>query len=160
VAVRTEAEVLNSLTCVLGSTQEESIGASRSTQGELVQSQSLTTSLLNSGSGGSGKAESSDRQLGDVEEAVVVSNGSNDHNSLSLLSVGNVGDNARDGHWRAVDSGHEQSAKNNFVEVGLGAAGEEAVELHQHLQVDVVALGRLAMGAAHMVTVQVDTHDC
>lgn len=35
--------------------------------------------------------------------------------------------------------------------------GEESVELHQDLQVDVLALGRLAMGAAHMVAVQVDT---
>ena len=35
--------------------------------------------------------------------------------------------------------------------------GQEAVELHQELKVDVLALGRLSVCAAHMVTVQIDT---
>lgn len=35
---------------------------------------------------------------------------------------------------------------------------EKTVQLHQNLQVNIVTLGRLAMGAAHMVTVQVDTY--
>lgn len=35
--------------------------------------------------------------------------------------------------------------------------GQEAIELHQELKVDVLALGRLAVCAAHMVTVQIDT---
>lgn len=35
--------------------------------------------------------------------------------------------------------------------------GQEAVELHQELKVNVLALGRLAVCAAHMVTVQIDT---
>lgn len=34
---------------------------------------------------------------------------------------------------------------------------QEAVQLHQNLQVHVLALGRLAVAAAHMVTVKVDT---
>lgn len=36
--------------------------------------------------------------------------------------------------------------------------GKEAVELHQEVEVDIVALGSLAVGVAHMVTVQVDTY--
>lgn len=39
-----------------------------------------------------------------------------------------------------------------------GHTSEETVEFHQNLQVNIVTLGRLAMGAAHMVTVQVDTY--
>lgn len=34
---------------------------------------------------------------------------------------------------------------------------QETVQLHQDLQVDILALGSLAVGAAYMVTVQVDT---
>jgi hypothetical protein len=35
--------------------------------------------------------------------------------------------------------------------------GKEAVQLHENLQVNVVALRSLAVAVAHMVTVQVDT---
>lgn len=35
--------------------------------------------------------------------------------------------------------------------------GKEAVELHKDLQVHILAFWCLAMGAAHMVTVQIDT---
>lgn len=36
---------------------------------------------------------------------------------------------------------------------------EKAIEFHENLQVDVLTLWRLAMSAAHMVTVQVDTYN-
>ena len=48
-----------------------------------------------------------------------------------------------DNDWRGVRKGIHTS--------------EEAVQLHQHLQVDILALGSLAVAVAHMVTVQVDT---
>lgn len=35
---------------------------------------------------------------------------------------------------------------------------QESVQFHQELKVHIVALGRLAVGAAHMVTIQVDTY--
>lgn len=35
--------------------------------------------------------------------------------------------------------------------------GQEAVQLHQELEVGIVALGRLAVGAAHVVAVEIDT---
>lgn len=86
-----------------------------------------------------------------------------------------------------VDPRHKQTTQHNFVEVGVRATcsmllvsllkhprhileaveqGEfigilhtrqETVQFHENLQVNVLALRRLAMGAAHMVTVQVDT---
>jgi hypothetical protein len=45
------------------------------------------------------------------------------------------------------------------MEFGIGEmrTSQEAVELHQNLQVDVVTLGSLAVAAPHMVAVQVDT---
>ena len=41
---------------------------------------------------------------------------------------------------------------------GIGRTGQEAVELHQELEVDIVALGRLAVGAAHVVAVEINTY--
>lgn len=35
---------------------------------------------------------------------------------------------------------------------------QEAVQLNQELQVDIVALGGLAVGAAHVVAVEIDTY--
>lgn len=43
------------------------------------------------------------------------------------------------------------------ISIGGKHTGQEAVELHQELKVDVLALGRLSVCAAHMVTVQIDT---
>lgn len=40
---------------------------------------------------------------------------------------------------------------------GLLHTAEEAIELHQNLQIDILAFRRLAMAATHMVAIQVDT---
>lgn len=185
-AVGAESEVLHSLSCILGTTKQESVRASRGTESKLVQRQNLTTSLLDSSSGSSGKTERGDGELGDSQKAVVIRDRSNNHNSLSLVLFGHVGNEARQRHRRAVDAGHEKSAKHHFVEIGIGTAwqgvtvmpdkckddlqiiesskglrnhtSQESVQLHQELKVHIVTLGRLAMGAAHMVTIQVDTY--
>lgn len=116
----TEAEVLNSLTGVLGSTEEQSVGTSGSTESKLVQSQSLTTSLLDSGASGGSETESSNRQLGNGKETVVVSDGSDHNNSLALVRLGNVGNQTRKRDRGTVDPGHEKAAEHDLVEVGVG----------------------------------------
>lgn len=156
----TESEVLHGLPRVLGSTEEKCVRSSRRPKSELVQSQSLATGLLNPGSGSGGEAESSDRQLGHCQETVVIGNRANDDNGLSLVRLGDIRGDTRERDRGAVDSRHKQTTQHDFVEVRIRAACEETVELHENLQVDVLALRRLAMGAAHMVTVQVDTHGC
>lgn len=40
----------------------------------------------------------------------------------------------------------------------LGLTSQEAVQLHQELEVRIVALGRLAVGVAHVVAVEIDTY--
>lgn len=160
VAVGSKSEVLDSFTSVLRATEEESVRSSRCPKCELIQSQSLTPSLLNSGSRSSGEPQRGNREFGNSEKAIVISNSSDHNDGLALVSIGNIGNESRKGDGRAVDSRHKKAAQHNFVEVGLRAAGEKAVELHKDLKVDIFALRRLAMGAAHMVTVQVDTHGC
>lgn len=40
----------------------------------------------------------------------------------------------------------------------MSLTGQEAVELHQELKVNIVALGRLAVSAAHVVAVEINTY--
>lgn len=173
---------------VLGSTEQEGVRTGRSAHGQLVQSQRLTTSLLDSGSGGGCEAESGDGELGNGEETVVVGDGAHNDDGLALvflcgtLALGD-GYEAGNGDGRAVDAGHEEAAEDDLVEVGVGTAcareeglvwsfsglrgslktgdsertSKEAIELHQELEIDIVALRSLAVGVPHMVTLQVDT---
>ena len=77
VRVRTEAEVLDSLTGVLGATDEEGVGTSWCPQGKLIDGKSLTTSLDDAGAGGCSEAEGGDGELGELKETVVVSDSAN-----------------------------------------------------------------------------------
>lgn len=83
VGVGTEAEVLERLTRVLGSTEEEGVGSGWEAGGDLVDGQGLTTSSLDARAGGGGESESSNGQLGELEQTDVVGDGAN----LSLVSL-------------------------------------------------------------------------
>lgn len=92
-------------------------------------------------------------------------------------------DNTGERHGRAVDAGHEKATEDDFVESGVGTAlkmgtkldtcseswyvfmfeeltltGQEAVELHEKLEVDIVALGRFAVRAPNVMGVKIDTY--
>jgi len=75
VGVGTKAKVLEGLTGVLGSTEEEGVGSSGEAGSDLVNGEALTTSLLNACASRGGKAESRNGELGDLKHAVVVSDG-------------------------------------------------------------------------------------
>lgn len=120
--VGTEAEVLHGLTGVLGATEEQGVGTGRGTQSKLVQGEGLTTGLLNTGTGSGGEAQSSDGELGDVQEAVVISDGTDHNNGLALLRLVDVGGDAGKRDRGTVDARHEEAAENGLVEVGLRAA--------------------------------------
>lgn len=122
VAVGSKSEVLDSFTSVLRATEEESVRSSRCPKCELIQSQSLTPSLLNSGSRSSGEPQRGHREFGNSEKAIVISNSSDHNDGLALVSIGNIGNESRKGDGRAVDSRHKKAAQHNFVEVGLRAA--------------------------------------
>lgn len=123
--VGTEAEVLESLSGVLGATQEQGVASGRSTESKLVQGQDLTTGSQDTGAGGSGEAESSNAELGDGQETVVVSDGTDDHNGLVVRLLGSVGNNSRDGNGRSVDAGHKEAAQDDLVEGRVGTAYEK-----------------------------------
>lgn len=125
--VGTKAEVLNGLTGVLGPTEEQGVGTGRGAESKLVKSEALATGLLNTGTSSGGEAKSGDAQLGNLKHAVVVSDGTDNDDGLSLVGFGLVGGDCgvckageRD-RW-AVDLGHKEAAKDNLVEAALGTA--------------------------------------
>lgn len=90
VLVWAETEVLDSLTVALGSSEENNVGASRGAHGELIESDALTTSLLDASTGSSSESEGTDGHLRDLKEAVVIGDGSHHGADLALVCLGRV----------------------------------------------------------------------
>lgn len=103
--MRTHAEVLEGLAGVLRATEQQGVGAGRSTESKLVESQSLTTGLLNASLGAPGEPQSGDAELGHLEQTVVVGDGSDNNDSLALVDIGLVGriGELRDARWKPGD---------------------------------------------------------
>lgn len=147
--VGTEAEVTDGLTGVAGATEEESVGTSRGTAGELVEGDGLTTSLHNAGTGTLGEAEGGNGDLlrGGLE-TVVVGDSANDNNGLAggtraLESTVDAGNRDR----RAVGLREEELSEDHLVEFGVGATSKEAVKLHEQAQVRVLRSRLLTLAA-------------
>jgi hypothetical protein len=122
VGVGAEAEMPDSLTAVLGATEDQGVGTGGSTESQLVQGDGLAAGSDNAGTGGGGESQGSDGRLGELEETVVVGDGSdNDDGSLLALLV-QVGDNSGQRDGRSVDLGHEQTSENDLVEGRVGSA--------------------------------------
>lgn len=74
--VRAETKVLDSLTRVLGTTQEKGVGASREASSNFVNSKNLTASLLDAGTGRGRESKGGNRELGELQETVIIGDGS------------------------------------------------------------------------------------
>ena len=90
VRVRTETEVLDSLTGVLWTTEKEGVGTGWGAHGELVDCEALTTGLGDSGTGSSGEAKGGDGELWNFQKTVVVGHGTNKDDGLALVGLGRV----------------------------------------------------------------------
>jgi len=164
VLVWSHTEVLDGLSGVLGSSQQNNIATSWSSQGQLIKGQAFTTSLLNPGSGCRCESESGDGELGDDLKSVVVGDSANDCDGLALVSLlgtlsANFAVDSGDRHGRSVYSRHEQSLEDDLVEVGIGSSSKESVKLDEQLQIWVVALGCLSVAGPDVMTIKIDTHD-
>jgi len=158
VLVRAEAEVLDGLTAVLGAAENKGVAASGSSESELVERNGLATGGNNACTGGSGESQSSDGQLREGEQAVVIGDGTDNDDGTFLALLVDVGNDAGQRYGRAVDLGHKEASKNNLVEGRVGTASQEAIELYQELEIDIVTLGRLTVSRANVVAVEIDTY--
>ena len=85
VLVRPEAKVLDGLPRILGSTEQQGVGAGRCAQRELVERQALAASGGNAGTCRGGEAKRGDGELRQREEAAVVGDGADDDDGLALV---------------------------------------------------------------------------
>lgn len=120
--VGTEAEVLDGLTAVLGSTKDQSVASGRSTESELIEGDGLTTGGSNSGTGSGSESKSGNGGLGESQKSVVIGDGADNDDGALLALLVDVGNNAGQRNGGAVDLGHEESSKDNLVEGGIGTA--------------------------------------
>jgi len=162
VLVWSHAEVLDSLSGVLWSSQQNNIATSWGSQGQLIESQAFTTGLLNPGSSCGCESECGDRELGDDLKSVVVCDGTDDCDGLALVGLlgglsADFAVDAGDGHGWSIYSRHKQSLEDDLVEVGIGSSSKESVELDEQLQIWVVALGCLSVAAPDVMTIKIDT---
>jgi len=73
----------------------------------LIQSQSLSTSSENAGTSSGGESESSNAELGDGQQTVVIGNSANDDHSLVVRLLGYVGNDSGDRNGGSIDTGHK-----------------------------------------------------
>ena len=171
VGVRTKAEVLDSLTGVLWTTEEDDVGTSWCTEGELIEGEALATGLLDAGTSSGSEAKGADAELWDLEHAVVIGDCADNCADLALLClsavlVGRDSDDLRERHWWGVDARHAQSVhgqpltrntilfpsyalyappQNGSIELALGTTVEERVQLVEQVAVWVLRLWRLCL---------------
>lgn len=154
--MRAKAEVLDGLTGVLGTPEEEGVGASGGTDGKLVEGQALAASLDDPSTGSGSEPESGDGDLGGLKKTVVISDGTDNDEGLGLVALV-LGRQTRERHRGAVDARHEEPAEDGLVESRVGTTSKEAVKLHEELDVRVLALGSGTVLVAHMVRLEIDT---
>jgi len=73
----------------------------------LIQSQSLSTSSENAGTSSGSESESSNAELRNGQETVVIGNSANDDHSLVVGFFGYVGNDSGDRYGRSVDARHK-----------------------------------------------------
>ena len=125
-------------TGVSSSTEKDSVSSSGATESQLVESQALTAAGNNASTSSLGESQSSNMELGDIKESLVVGHSSNkDGNlvvSLSLHVTGNTGHR----HGGTVGAAHRKALKNSLVEGRFGTASQKSVKLHQQKEVGIL----------------------
>lgn len=119
----TETKVSDGFSGSSGTSNNQGVLTLGGSEGQLVQSDSFTTSLDNSSLGTSSESEGSNGSLGDGQQSVVVSDSTNNDDGLvggTFLrkSLGDLGDR----HGGSVDLGQEQRSENNLVEGSVSSS--------------------------------------
>ena len=115
--VWTHTEVSNSFSGVSWTSQDQSVLTLWSSDSQLIQSDTFTTSLDNLGSGTSSESQSSNGGLWEVVDSGIIGNGTNNDNSLvSRTFLLQSSRNSRSRNRWSVDLRQEQSLQNNLVE--------------------------------------------
>ena len=127
--------------CRSSALKKDRVLTGRGLQSQLIQGQDLTAGLQNALAGLLGDVQGSDRHFRDLEEPQVIGNSTDDDCGLAITtSLLHVTSQSGDRDWGSVHLGHEETAKHNFVELGIGTTSQEAVQLDEESQVDILGL--------------------
>lgn len=110
---------------------------------QLIESQALTAGFDDSSAGSLGETESSNSKLGDLENSLVVGDGSNNNDGSFpkharrltwgryLLVLSEMFDYFAERDGGSVGSGSDKSSQNGLSESRISSSGEELEELLQ-----------------------------
>jgi len=128
-------------------------------EGQLVEGENFTTGLENAFAGARGHVHGAERQLGDLVQTKIVGDRANDDGGLAIAAwLLHHARDASDGHGWSVHAAHIKTFQDNLVELGVGSAGQKAVQLDQQAQVDILALRLRSAGLSHVLVTDVDSH--
>lgn len=104
-ALEWSTEVLDGLSVVPLSSEEDGVGSSGGSEGELVEGEGLTTGSDDPLSGRGGEFQSGNGNFGELWESLVVEDGSDNDNDLRVVWVRVLGlfDNSGEGDRGSVD---------------------------------------------------------
>ena len=121
--MRPKPKMLNRLPRILRTPQQHTIRPLRRPQRQLIDGQTLASSLLDPSSCCRREAQGRDRHLGDSEQACVICDGADYDEDFGVLGcVRFVACKAREGDWGPVYARGEEAAEKDAVEVAVGAA--------------------------------------
>jgi len=128
-------------------------------EGQLVEGENLTTGLEDAFASARGHVHGAERQLGDLVQTKIVGDRANDHGGLAIAAwLLHHARDASDGHGWSVHAAHIKTFQDDLVELGVGSAGQETVELDQEAQVDILAFRLRSAGLPHVLVTDVDSH--
>ena len=108
--------------------EQDAVPARGRRERKLVKSQHLTTSSHDAGPGAFRNAEGRHAKLGNIEQAGVISDRAHNRRGLPVFALHELGQ-FRQRKRRAVSLAHVETTEDHGVELGVGAAREELVEL-------------------------------
>ena len=114
--------MFDGLSGVLGTSEKEGVASGWGTESQLIEGQDFSTSGDNARASGSSEAEGRNADLGDGQETVVISDGTDNYDGLVVRLLRGVRNDSGDRDWRSVDAGHKKAAEDDLVERRLCAA--------------------------------------
>lgn len=146
-------EVLVDLAALTGTLEQNSLATGGALESELIEGHNLTSSLLDASTSGLSDVESSEGDLGDREDTLVISDGSDDNeDSLGGLTLG-VRNDLLDGDGGTVVAGHNQATEDDLVEMSLSTASQELVQLRSsnHISHTSIHIHQVNQSKLHLV---------
>ena len=141
------------------SLQNDGVLAKRGLHSQLLEGDARSTSLHDSSPGSLCEPQSTYLHLGYLEDPLVISDSTDNHDSLASPALGlHLTSNTGQGDSRHVLSGHKQPLQDHLVEFAVGSSGEEPVQLHQQPDIDILGDWLCPVDLSVVFMVDVNTH--